>query len=119
MAPVIGSGLPRRSKRKPVKPEVFCFSLDHKPAAARIKQCRERQRINIAVKKCRTTKQKASENVAVEIQEAVEKEVDDNQPPGGGKVALKTAQVYIIHDVPVFYPRWVFQVPFFTPKFGS
>ena len=93
MAPVIGSGLPRRSKRKPVKPEVFCFSLDHKSAAARIKQCRERQRINIAVKKCRTTKQKASENVAVEIQEAVEKEVDDNQPPGGGKVALKTAAV--------------------------
>ena len=26
------------------------------------------------------------------------------------------AQVYIIHDVPVFYPRGIFQVPFLTPN---
>ena len=28
-------------------------------------------------------------------------------------------QVYIIHDVPVFFPRWIFQVPIKTPKFGT
>ena len=28
-------------------------------------------------------------------------------------------QVYIIHDVPVFCPRWIFQVPIKTPKFGT
>ena len=28
-------------------------------------------------------------------------------------------QVYILHDVPVFFPRWIFQVPIKTPKFGT
>ena len=28
-------------------------------------------------------------------------------------------QVYIIHDVLVFCPRWIFQVPINTPKFST
>ena len=35
------------------------------------------------------------------------------------KAYLRLTQVYIIHDVPVFFPKWIFQVPIKTPKFGT
>ena len=42
-----------------------------------------------------------------------------NNDVGVEKEEDVSAQVYIIHDVPVFCPRWIFQVPINTPKFGT
>ena len=43
----------RKSQKNPKKVTVFTFSADHKPAAVRIKECRERNRVFFAVRKTR------------------------------------------------------------------
>ena len=50
MSQTTGDGFLRRSERNPKKPEVFSFPPDHQPAATRIKKCRERKRIVLAVR---------------------------------------------------------------------
>ena len=57
----------RRSQRNAVKTTVFAFSPNHKTAATRIKQCRDRQRIFFAVRKTRGMSD-GQETQAAEVQ---------------------------------------------------
>ena len=64
----------RKSQRNPKKVTVFTFPADHKPAAVRIKECRERNRVFFAVRKTRG-KLGGAEYGA----EEAEKEVEEDQ----------------------------------------
>ena len=69
----------RKSKRQPLQTVMFSFSPDHKPAATRIKECRERRRILSAVRRTRGVHQEDTEEQGIGGKEGKENKENEGQ----------------------------------------